>query len=129
MDYNFRTVIQEMGSSEESATFVFDRTLPGVLTMAILGLVVGSAPVTLAQGGPSVAPAFSNEILSTLDLPGIELTQSEDGTIEGLPDELVAGTYLVTIASDGDFATYVNFVQPPAGLSPEEAGRGWTKLT
>lgn len=93
----------------------------GVLAGALLGISGGAAPVARAQGGPSVAPAFSDEILSTLGLPEITLTQSEDGTVEGLPDELSAGAYLVTIASDGDFATYINFVQPPAGLSPEEA--------
>jgi hypothetical protein len=92
-----------------------------LIAIALVILVVGYSPVALAQGGPSVAPAFSNEILSTLDLPGIELTQAENGTVEGLPTELVSGTYLVTIASDGDFASYINFVQPPAGLSTEEA--------
>jgi hypothetical protein len=93
----------------------------GVLTGALLGIAGGASPAALAQGGPNVAPAFSDEILSTLGLPEITLTQSEDGTVEGLPDELGVGTYLVTIASDGDFATYINFVQPPAGLSTEAA--------
>ena len=93
----------------------------GVLAGALLGLSSGTAAAVRAQGGPSVAPAFSNEILSALGLPEITLTQLEDGTVEGLPDELSAGTYLVTIASDGAFATYINFVQPPAGLSTEAA--------
>jgi hypothetical protein len=93
----------------------------GLLAGALLGLSGGTAAAVRAQGGPNVAPAFSDEILSTLGLPEITLTQSEDGTVEGLPNELGAGTYLVTIASDGDFATYINFVQPPAGLSTEAA--------
>lgn len=93
----------------------------GVLAGALLGLSSGTAAAVRAQGGPSVAPAFSNEILSALGLPEITLTQLEDGTVEGLPDELSAGTYLVTIASDSDIATYVNFVQPPDGLSTDAA--------
>ena len=99
------------------------RTRVGALAGALLGLAGTrvAAPVVRAQGGPGAEPAFSNENLATLDLPGIELVQSADGSVAGLPEELEAGTYLVTLVSDGDFASYVNFVQPPAGLSEEEA--------
>ena len=99
------------------------RARVGSLVGALLGLAGTRvvAPVVRAQGGPGAEPAFSNEILATLGLPELAIVQSADGSVAGLPDELEAGTYLVTLVSDGDFASYLNFVQAPDGLSAEEA--------
>ncbi len=99
------------------------RARVGALAGALVGLAGTrtAGPVARAQGGPGAEPAFSNEILSTLGLPEIEIVQSADGAVAGLPTDLEAGTYLVTLVSDGDFASYLNFVQAPDGLSEDEA--------
>lgn len=93
-----------------------------MLAMALLlGATLGSTVSVVAQGGPGAEPAFSDEILTTLGLPEIMLTQPVDGPVEGAPPEVAAGRYLVSLTSEGEVSSYVDFVQIPAGISQEEA--------
>ncbi len=94
--------------------------LLAVLT-ALLGVSVGAAGSALAQEGPGTDWSFSNETLSTLGLPEINLRQTPDGTVEGAPTEVAAGRYLVSLTSEGEVTSYVDFVQVPAGISEAEA--------
>jgi hypothetical protein len=87
----------------------------------LVALMLGSVMSAAAQQGPGTDSSFSHRILSSLGLPEVTLKQSPDGAITGAPGELAAGRYLVSLTSDGDVASYVNFVQLPAGVSEEDA--------
>lgn len=89
-----------------------------VVVMSLLGAAGGAVVAQEDVGGD---PSFSDQLLTTLGLPEINLRQTVDGTITGAPSEVAAGRYLVSMASVGEIASYVNFVQVPAGLSPAEA--------
>lgn len=92
-----------------------------VAVAVLLGAMMGAIGSVMAQEGPGADPAFSDEILTTLGLPEIILTQPVDGPIGGVPNEVAAGRYLVSLTSDDDVSSYVDFVQIPAGITVEEA--------
>jgi hypothetical protein len=80
--------------------------------------VAGSlGPVTAQE--ELVDSAFSDEIIRTLGFPEIEVAVSAEG-VEA-PSELEAGPYLVTLSASEPYIAYLNFMQPPEGLSEEEA--------
>ena len=87
----------------------------------LLGLAAGLAEPVVGQGDPGAAPAFSDQILATLGLPEIDLRQPADGPVQGVPAEVAAGRYLVSLTSDGEVSSYVDFVQIPTGISEAEA--------
>lgn len=89
-----------------------------VLVGAIVVLFVGSVGPLAAQE-PQTDASFSKVVLATYGLPEITITQREDGY--DAPREVAAGRYLIELASRPGLSAYLNLVQPPAGLSEEEA--------
>ena len=88
------------------------------LIAAMLALVAGGAGTALAQDAtPMAADAL---FADTMGLPEIRVTQT-DTTYEGVPAELPAGRYVVTItnnATQGD--AIAEFVQLPEGVTFED---------
>ncbi len=62
---------------------------------------------------------FSNEIMSTYGLPEIHLTDDGNGLVNP-PAELKEGYYLATVEQTEDLFIYVEFVQPPSGLTTDK---------
>ena len=88
--------------------------------IALAGSLVGN-PRALAQD-QQIDWAYDEAALAALGYPAIEVAVSEEG-VEA-PDTLPAGIYHVTLSvSEGNNA-YVDFMQPPAGLSVEEMTQG-----
>ncbi len=88
--------------------------------MAVAGLTVGN-PRALAQD-PQIAWGYDEAALAALGYPAIEIAVSEDG-VEA-PETLPAGIYHVTLSVTAGNNAYVDFMQPPAGLSVEEMTQG-----
>ena len=82
-------------------------------------LALTGASAASAQDEPQIESAFSDTIISNLGYPEIEIVVSPEG-IEA-PSTLEAGYYLVTLDAPDDYSAYLDFMQPPAGLSEEEA--------
>jgi hypothetical protein len=87
-----------------------------LLVAAVAAMGWGTA---VSAQEPNVDPAFSNEIITTLGYPEVEIAVGPDG-VEA-PSTLEAGIYLVTLAVSEPYVGYMNFMQPPAGLSEDEA--------
>ncbi len=86
----------------------------GLLGMMILAN--GSA--VLAQES-QVDSAFSDTVIRTLGYPEVTVSVDRDG-VEA-PAELPAGPHLITLSAGEDLIGYLNIMQPPPGLSEEEA--------
>jgi len=82
-----------------------------LLAFALLAGIAGHA---VAQEDSGIDPAFSNTMLSTLGYPEIVIEANEDGFT--VPSKVTSGFILVTIGSLPESASYVDFMQPPAGL-------------
>ena len=89
-----------------------------MLVGAMAAFMAGSIGPLAAQG-PQEDPSFSNEVLATYGLPEIDIVQQDDGY--EVPRELSAGRYLVALISEAGHSSYLNLVQPPSGLSADEA--------
>jgi hypothetical protein len=63
--------------------------------------------------------AFSSEIIDSYGFP--ELNVTFDGTEFEVPTEVEAGYHVVVLTPSEGTAVYVDFMQPPDGLSDEEA--------
>jgi hypothetical protein len=63
--------------------------------------------------------SFSNEIVDSYGYPELHVTFNGE-TFE-VPTEVEAGYHVVVLTPSEDTAVYVDFMQPPAGLSHEEA--------
>lgn len=85
-----------------------------VLTLATAWVT----PIAAQEDDERVDPAFSDEIIRTLGYPEIEIHVGPEG-VEA-PSTLEAGPYLVTLSTVEPYIAYLNFMQPPAGLSEEE---------
>jgi hypothetical protein len=96
------------------------RIVAGLLC-ALVALVASALPGSAVAQGPQIESAFSDELISRLGLPLVEVRVGPDG-IEA-PDSLSAGLYHVRLSAAADYIGYVNIVQPPAGLdtAAEEA--------
>ncbi|MGD9712010.1 MAG: hypothetical protein AB7V46_08105 [Thermomicrobiales bacterium] len=82
-------------------------------------LIATSPNGALAQADAHVDPRFSDDILSTLGYQTLEVKAADDGfTVQS---EIPAGLTLVTLDAQPDKSSYVDFMQPAAGLSEEEA--------
>lgn len=68
---------------------------------------------------PKIDSAFSSEIITTLGYPEVEVAVGPDGV--QAPSTLEAGIYLVTLSVSEPYVGYLNFMQPPVGLSAAEA--------
>lgn len=84
--------------------------------LALLGVV---APSVSAQGDQQIDTAFSETIIDTLGYPEIEIEVGPDGVTA--PSTVEEGYYLVSLAAVEPYSVYIDFMQPPAGLSEEEA--------
>ncbi len=95
---------------------------------ALLLLIIGAMPAAARQD------ATPTSGLADLGLPGLDVTVTADA-FEGIPDQLEAGRYLVTItaAEDTEFGGGVAFIQPAVsadefmtalGGPPDETGVG-----
>ena len=87
----------------------------------LVGVTLGPVGGVVAQEGPGTDWSFSNQTLATLGFPEIALRQTPEGVVEGAPAEVAAGRHLVSLASVGEVASYVDFVQIPAGIPEAEA--------
>jgi len=92
------------------------RVVPFIL--ALIGVMGLSLP-TAAQ--PQIDSSFSETILPTLGYPEVDISVGPEGVTA--PSTLAAGTYLIRFSSASGYSGYLNFMQPPAGLSPEEENR------
>ncbi|HYI25813.1 MAG TPA: hypothetical protein VD767_10415 [Thermomicrobiales bacterium] len=63
--------------------------------------------------------AFSSEIIDSYGFPELQVTFN--GSEFEVPTEVDAGYHVVVLTPSDDTAVYVDFMQPPAGLSDEEA--------
>ena len=90
-----------------------------VLCTLVLTLLMAATSTrsTLAQD-EGFDPSFSNTILGTLGYPEIAITVTATGF--EAPDTLAAGHYHVTLSADQGQISYVDFMQPPAGLDEAE---------
>lgn len=77
---------------------------------AILAILLLSLP---ASFGSALATQDATSSLADLDLPSIDITATATG-YEGVPDQLEAGRYLVTLTAeaDVDFGAALEFMQP-----------------
>ncbi len=88
--------------------------------MALTGSLAGNHRA-LAQD-QQIDWAYDEAALAALGYPAIEIAVSEDG-VEA-PDTLPAGIYHVTLSVSAGNNAYVDFMQPPAGLSVDEMTQG-----
>ena len=96
-----------------------------VIAVGSIVLAAGMAAPAAAQEGTPAAefvhwPAYSNEILPTFGYPELRLRETGSG-LEGVPDEIAAGRYVVTVEAPVDSPAYVDVVQVPSGLTQTEA--------
>ncbi len=82
----------------------------------MLFALLGIAPAT-AQ--PDIDISFSSEEIDSYGFP--ELLVTFNGTDFEVPAEVEAGYHVVVLTPSADTAVYVDFMQPPAGLTAEEA--------
>ncbi len=76
------------------------------------------SPAAAQEEDDRIDSAFSDDVIRTLGYPEIEITVGPEG-VEA-PATLEAGPYLVTLSAPEPYTGYVNFMQPPAGLSEAE---------
>jgi hypothetical protein len=76
------------------------------------------APV-LANAQAEIDPAFSDTLIRDLGYPEVTVEVGPEGVIA--PAELPAGLHLVTLVAEEGLIGYVDIMQPPSGLSEEEA--------
>lgn len=88
-----------------------------VLPVMIVALLVATAGSSSAQE-TQIDTAQSDQLLSTLGLPEITVAVGPDG-VEA-PSTLTAGRYMVTLSAADPYVAYVDFMQPPAGLIPDD---------
>ena len=86
---------------------------------ALLFALTGVAARPVAAQQPAVDDSFSDEIIDTLGYPELAITVGPDGV--DAPTSVAEGYYQVTLLAVEPYVAYVNFMQPPAGLSEEEA--------
>ena len=87
--------------------------LVGALLLAGYLLTPASAQVE------AIDISFSSEIIDSYGFPELPITFNGE-TFE-VPSEVEAGYHVVVLTPSADTAVYVDFMQPPAGLSHEEA--------
>jgi hypothetical protein len=91
----------------------FFRVLPVLVMLAI-------SPV-LASAQAEIDPAFSDTLIRDLGYPEVTVEVGPEGVTA--PAELSAGLHLITLVAEEGLIGYVDIMQPPPGLSEEEATR------
>jgi hypothetical protein len=89
------------------------RLVPVLATLAVTPM--------LASAQAEIDPAFSDTLIRELGYPEVTVEVSPEGVTA--PAELPAGLHLITLMAQEGLVGYVNIMQPPAGLSEEEATR------
>jgi hypothetical protein len=88
------------------------------LALTLVGLfALTGGPLASAQEMKS-SPVYSDAQLKALGYPEVTIAVSEAGV--DAPQSLSPGIYHVTLTVDGPNVGYVDFMQPPAGLSADE---------
>jgi hypothetical protein len=87
-----------------------------VFLLVIVALIGGPVAAAAVQ---DIDVAFSDVKLRELGYPEVRIHVGPDG-VEA-PSTLDAGFYLVSFSSEGDYAGYMDIVQPPAGLDEATA--------
>lgn len=89
----------------------------------VFSLILMVGGLLAAQLAPAAAQnmdvSFSDVKLRELGYPEVTITVGEDGV--DAPSELAAGYYLITLQPTKEYSTYLDIMQPPAGLSTDEA--------
>ena len=89
------------------------RVLPVLVTL------VFSPGLASAQG--EIDPAFSDTLIRDLGYPEVTVEVSSEGVTA--PAQLPAEPHLITLVAEEGLVGYVDIMQPPPGLSKEEATR------
>lgn len=89
------------------------------LVHALTGVIILGGLAAQPAGAQDADIAFSSEIIDSYGFP--ELPVTFNGTDFEVPTEVEAGYHVVVLTPSADTAVYVDFMQPPAGLSDEEA--------
>jgi hypothetical protein len=84
----------------------------------IVAMVASVMPSIASAQISQIDGAFSDELISELGYPLIEVNVGPDG-VEA-PSELAPGFYHFRLTAADGFIGYMNVVQPPAGLSRQE---------
>ena len=87
------------------------RVLPALLTLA--------ANPVLASAQGEIDPAFSETLIRDLGYPEVTVEVGPEGV--SAPAQLPAGLHLITLVAEEGLVGYVDIMQPPPGLSEEEA--------
>ena len=85
-----------------------------VMMVALIG--GGIAPASAQQ---DIDVAFSDVKLRELGYPELNIHVGPEGVVA--PSTVEAGFHLVSLSSEGDYAGYMDIVQPPAGLDEKTA--------
>ncbi len=91
--------------------------LRGCMFLLVIVALLGG-PVTAASA-QDIDVAFSDTKLRELGYPEVKIHVGPDGV--DAPSTLEAGFYLVSLSSKGDYSSYMDIMQPPAGLDEETA--------
>jgi hypothetical protein len=89
-----------------------------IRALAAAMLLALSTGTTLAQEA-QIDSAFSDTLIRRLGYPEVTVEISPEGVVA--PAELPAGPHLVTLVAAEGLIGYVDIMQPPPGLSEEEA--------
>ncbi len=92
---------------------------PGLRLVGLVSLVCALLMANAAATAQEMDVSFSDEKLRALDYPEIAITVGPDGV--DAPSALAAGFYLITLQPTDEFSAYVDIMQPPDGLSMEDA--------
>jgi hypothetical protein len=85
--------------------------------LPILAMLAVTAVHASAQA--EIDPAFSDTLIRELGYPEVTVEVGPEGV--SAPAELPAGLHLVTLVAEAGLIGYVDIMQPPPGLSEEEA--------
>lgn len=89
------------------------------IAASLLGVLLLAAATALpASAQRSIDISFSSEKIDSYGFP--ELPVTFNGTEFEVPGEVEAGYHVVVLTPSADTAVYVDFMQPPAGLTVEE---------
>ncbi len=92
---------------------------PTRLLHLVLTIVVLTLATALPASAQEIDISFSSEKIDSYGFP--ELLVTFNGTEFEVPTEIEAGYHVVVLTPSADTAVYVDFMQPPAGLTEDEA--------
>ena len=93
--------------------------LRGCLFLLVILALIGSPVHSATATAQDIDVAFSDVKLRELGYPEVRIHVGPAGV--DAPSRLDAGFYLISFSSEGDYAGYMDIVQPPAGLDEATA--------